>query len=193
MLPQIEIYDTRLHQYVMRQPLSEKDAWTLRAIAAGHLIVNPSGQIMRRVLKRGSTGAGAYVVQTYSTHRPTGRVYFQLVFEGVTKSVLVNRVVGLALIENPELKPEVNHKDGVKANNTFDNLEWATRAEQEKHAQGSGLKANRGSSNANAKLTAVQVEAIRAAKAPISELAKSFGVSRKTITDIINRRTWSHV
>ncbi len=33
----------------------------------------------------------------------------------------------------PSPKHEVNHKDGDKKNDCFQNLEWATRSEQEKH------------------------------------------------------------
>lgn len=193
-LSPVTIYDTRLQKYVERRPLSEKDAWILRALKEGHLIVSATGVIHRRTWKHPANhGAGSYVKQTLSIHAKTGRVYFQLTFEGQTKSVLANRVVGLALIPNPENKPEVNHIDGDKQNNHVKNLEWATREEQEKHASGTGLKANRGSSNANAKLTSAQVEAIRAAKGTFTEIAKSFGVSRKTVKDIIDRKTWSHL
>lgn len=174
--------------------MSEKDLWILRAVAARHLVVRETdGAIFRWTAKRDDEGRTVYVRQVFSTHKKTGRVYFQLNFEGQAKSVLVNRVVGLVLIPNPDNKPEVNHIDGDKQNNHVKNLEWATRAEQEKHAAGTGLKANRGSSNANAKLTGAQVEAIRAAKGTFTEIAKSFGVSRKTVKDIIDRKTWSHL
>jgi hypothetical protein len=52
---------------------------------------------------------------------------------GVGFSRMVHRLVALAFIENPENKPEVNHKEAPKTNNAANNLEWATRAENDEH------------------------------------------------------------
>jgi hypothetical protein len=56
------------------------------------------------------------------------------------KKLFIHRLLGQHFIENPENKPTINHINGIKTDNRLNNLEWATQAEQNKHAYDIGLK-----------------------------------------------------
>lgn len=51
----------------------------------------------------------------------------------------LHRLVATTFIENPHLKPIVNHIDGNKINNSVVNLEWCTIPENNQHNHNVGL------------------------------------------------------
>lgn len=175
----------------------DKDKWIRHALRTRYIIAEEDGTIRRASSHDKTTGLPrpdcTYSKVVVQIHKPSGRVYFNMTYMGITKSVLVNRVVAWAFYPNPLNLPQVNHIDGDKENNAKSNLEWATGSENEKHAHRTGLKSGRGSANSNAKLTSTDVLAIRESSEPAGELATRFGVSRSTIVNILNRNTWKHI
>lgn len=62
---------------------------------------------------------------------------------GVSRRFLIARLVAIAFIPNPENKPQVNHKNGIKTDNHVSNLEWVTQSENLKHAYATGIARKR--------------------------------------------------
>lgn len=69
-------------------------------------------------------------------------VGLRLFENGISKQTIfkIHRLVAEYFIPNPENKPVVNHIDGNKQNNLVTNLEWATVAENTRHAYRTGLE-----------------------------------------------------
>lgn len=59
--------------------------------------------------------------------------------DGTRKEFPAHRLVALAYIDNPENKEYVNHINGIKSDNSVENLEWVTATENNLHAYETGL------------------------------------------------------
>jgi len=128
-----------------------------------------------------------------------GAGYLRIILckDGVKKSHYVHILVANAFIPNPENKPTVNHKKGIKTDNRATEIEWATRSENTTHAHNTGLiVANFGENAASAKLKNCDIPVIREMlkngyKARM--IALKYNVSNNTIYSIKNGKWWSKV
>ena len=67
-----------------------------------------------------------------------GYCVMDLYNKGGMLTVKIHRLVAQAFVPNPKRKPQVNHKDFVRSNNTATNLKWATSKENINHSASAG-------------------------------------------------------
>lgn len=117
--------------------------------------------------------------------------------KGKRKEVLLHRMLALTYLKHVKGKDCINHKDGVKKNNNLDNLEWVTQTENVNHAFKTGLRCNKGENHPMSKLTEKEVIEIRIKhseeKITFKEIAKLYNVSTGTVSNIINKKRFSHI
>lgn len=160
-------------------------------------------------------GNGLYQISTLCRIRsfvkdPAGRIMklsnsqgykcFTYYKNGKRVRPLLHREYAKMFIPNTENKPCINHINAIKTDNRIENLEWCTRAENNRHAVKMGLHRGMIGKSECARtriLTPDQVREIRLKykprKYPMKKLAEEYGTAKGNIKHIVRRRTWKLV
>lgn len=155
-------------------------------------VVSESGEV---VSLRNQRGTGHQMTQT-----PDVKGYPRVGLTDATgnqKGKRVHLLVAAAFIGPKPEGLQVNHKDGVKTNNHYSNLEYVTASENSRHADRTGLRRKpRGQKHGMSKMTDNKVRELRcryAAGEKRARIARDFGIDVSNVWLIATRRAWAHV
>ena len=115
--------------------------------------------------------------------------------DNIQKRFALHRIIASTFIPNTDNKEEVNHLDGDRWNNSKVNLEWATKKENLKHQQETGLVL-KGTEHGNATYTEEQVHRIRELTEKgfsRKECAEMAGTTLSFVKDVRYGRAWKHI
>lgn len=122
--------------------------------------------------------------------------YFKVTLtrDNIPTQIAIHRLVATAFLPNADNKPFVNHKNGIKTDNNFNNLEWVTPLENCIHASDTCLLPT-GDKHPRSKLTEDQVIQIKYHREGIlyKDIAKEFNIDKSTVSDIKRGKTWQHI
>lgn len=113
-----------------------------------------------------------------------------------SKNILIHTLVLTAFVSERPVNYQCNHKNGIKADNRLENLEWVTGRENIIHSFKNGLrKPYFGDRHHSAKLKESNINEIRQLAIHNSNrrIAKMFNVSPSTINQVVRGLIWKRV
>lgn len=152
-------------------------------------------------------------------NHPQGYKLVTLRKQGKQHSRTVHRIVAKTFLGEPQDSLEVNHKNGIKTDNSVENLEWVTPKENIRHAYELGLRTRpnaqtrrkmskshtgkvlswetrqkigrHGEESTSARLTWDIVNQIRSIKGlSQKKIGEKFGICQQHVCDILSQRRW---
>jgi hypothetical protein len=151
-----------------------------------------NGDIVR--IRRGNHTRPGKVLRPYAHPHGYRGVVMYSGNHSSRETVHVHRLVAEAFLGACPVGFQVNHKDGNKANNAADNLEYVTPRENTLHADRLGHRRVKGENHHLCKLSEQDVRDIRSRVGePARDVARLYGIDRKSVTNIWSSKTWKHV
>jgi hypothetical protein len=160
-----------------------------------------SGDIYSMMPNGGYCGRGAKPPTVPRLLKPSkdckGYLFVGLCKDGKRFARKVHRLILETFVSPRPKGMEGCHNDGNKRNNSLSNLRWDTSKNNQADKKIHGTSSN-GEKNGLSKLNEMQVRVIRRycemyGYGSQTEMAKVFGVNRPNISDIVNRKSWSHI
>lgn len=113
---------------------------------------------------------------------------------GRSSYTFVHRLVAFAFVPNPDGKPHINHKNGLRSDNRPGNLEWCTIKENNAHAR-DVLKSHtvnrKRDSGRSSKDDVLQIVQMYKNGSHGTQIARSFNLDPSTVYNILRGDTWS--
>jgi hypothetical protein len=118
----------------------------------GILQVSNFGQIKRlQRYKKAKNNSTVYMPEKILKQTVSSYGYYKICISVNNKrhDLLSHRLIAEAFVPNPDSKHQINHINGIKTDNSIENLEWVSLTENIKHAQATGLSAVQPKGEAN--------------------------------------------
>lgn len=128
---------------------------------------------------------------------PDGYLRVTTKYKGKSRNAVVHRLLAIAFIPNPNQLPQVNHIDGIKTNNSIDNLEWCTNQDNSDHANSSGLRDSMLGEGSHFNVHSEDI--IKTVCEMLQEGCRNIDICRtldlpKTlVSDVRNKRSWTQL
>lgn len=116
----------------------------------GLYIIDNLGNVVSLPKQQGSRFVNEYNIMK-TKFNSCGYKEVTLSKNGKFKTILLHRLIALHFVPNPENYRCVNHKNGIKADNRLENLEWCSASQNTKHAYINNLGGFRDFTNAGLK------------------------------------------
>lgn len=172
-----------------------EEAWRPIVGLEAYYSVSSLGRIRR---DGGNKGARIGRILKLWTH-PRGYVYVRLCVNRAYSGHTIHSLVAAAFIGPRPDGHEVNHINGDKTDNRAANLEYVTPQENKAHSWNviqHRPRRQRGSEHPRSRLTEADVLEMRRLAAEgvtRAEIGRRYGVYASGVSDIVNRRTWTHI